>query len=184
MNQKTVEQLTAAIVDPKYVLDQGWVTPFNEFPDIVVDSEDGECALQQNGIDLRLAEASMAIGNSRFTLYKEEEERCSYHPLQPDQKSIFTFQAGKQYAVEFMEWIDIPENMSAYILMRSSFNRYSGTLLSAWWDSGFRGRLGCIYRPSVDTTVEFGVRMAQVVFIRSDSCRSYEGQYKDQTSQV
>lgn len=181
---KNLEQLAAAIVDPSFVLAQEWVTPFDPFSDIVIDPEDEECALQQNGIDLRLAEARVAVGNSRFTLNKQDDNRCDYHPLVPDQSNIFTFQAGKQYAVDFMEWIDIPANMSAYIIMRSSFNRYSGILLSAWWDSGFRGRLGCIYRPFVDTTVEFGVRMAQVVFIRSDSCRLYEGQYKDSTSQV
>lgn len=181
---KTIDQLTAATVDPQFILDSGFVTALDGYPDIVTDLDSEECALQQNGIDLRLAEASVAGGTSRFTVNKASDSRCTYHPMQPDASGMFLFQAGKQYGVDFMEHITIPDNMSAYIVMRSSFNRYSGMLLSAWWDSGFRGRLGCIFRPTIDTTVEVGVRMGQVIFLRSDSCRQYDGQYQDQTKQV
>lgn len=173
-----------AIVNPKWILDEGYVKPFEGNPDIVTDPNDGECALQQNGIDLRLDTVQVADGATRFSLHKKKDTRCSYHPLEPNADNDFLFFPGKQYAVDCMEWVEIPQGTAAYIFMRSSVNRYSGMFLTALWDAGFRGRTGGIFRPYVPTTVERGCRMAQIVFFRADSYRPYEGQYQDQKTQV
>ena len=173
-----------AIVNPKWILDNGYVKPFDGNPAIVTDPNDPECALQQNGIDLRLDTVQAADGATRFSLGKKRDTRCTYYPLEPDAQNDFLFFPGKQYAVDYMEWVEIPQGTAAYIFVRSSVNRYSGVLLTGLWDAGFRGRAGAIYRPYIPTTVERGVRMAQIVFFRADSYRPYEGQYQDQKTQV
>lgn len=174
----------AAIINPSEALDRGWVRPYEDRPAIIVDPEDPECALQQNGIDLRVDEVSAADGHTVFTLNKEKDRRCNYFPLETDENDCFLFLPGRQYGVDFMEWIEVPENTCAYIFMRSSINRYSGMFFSALWDSGFRGRLGGIFRPYIGTHFQRGCRMAQVVFLRSDCHRLYDGQYQDQQRQV
>ncbi len=173
-----------AIVNPKWILDNGYVRSFEDNPPIITDPNDEECALQQNGIDLRVDTVQVADGATRFTLYKKKDTRCNYLKLEPDANNEFLFFPGKQYAVDCMEWVEIPQGTAAYIFMRSSVNRYSGMFLTALWDSGFRGRTGGIFRPYIATTMERGVRVAQIVFFRSDSHRPYEGQYQDQKTQV
>ncbi len=187
--------LGPAVVNPREILDMGAVKPIEGASPIIIDPEDGECQLQQNGIDLRLDSVSVVKrgASSIFTRYKLHDKQCVYEevPLQgvdmnmePLPVMLYTLQAGRQHAMDFMEEIDVPENMSAYLFVRSSINRYSGSFLTGYWDSGFRGRLGGIYRPSVNTYIDRGCRVAQVVFFRSDSARLYDGQYQDQGKQV
>lgn len=181
-NSSNIDRLveSAAIVNPFIVLKEGWISPFEGNPAIIIDANDDECALQQNGIDLRLDSVDVAEGGSIFTLYKKGDQRCKYYNLEPDASGNFTFFPGRQYGINFMEWIEVPERMCAYIFMRSSINRYSGTFFSALWDAGFRGRLGGVFRPTVTTIIERGYRIAQIVFFKSDSYRLYDGQYQDQ----
>jgi len=171
---------SGAIINPSIVLREGWVRPFEGNPVIITDLNDGECALQQNGIDLRLDSIDIAEGGSIFTLYKKSDQHCKYYNLESDATNNFTFFPGHQYGINFMEWVEVPERTCAYIFMRSSINRYSGTFFSALWDSGFKGRLGGVFRPSVTTIIERGYRIAQIVFFKSDSHRLYDGQYQGQ----
>lgn len=177
-------KLGLPVVNPKWILDEGYVRPFEGNPEIITDSNDGECALQQNGIDLRLDTVQVADGATRFSLYKKKDTRCTYYPLEPNADNDFLFFPGKQYAIDCMEWVEIPMGLSAYVFVRSSLNRYSGTFLTGYWDSGFKGRLGGIFRPYLPTTIEKGCRIAQIVFFRSDPARPYEGQYQNQQTQV
>lgn len=178
------EQSTdTAVVSPRRVLELGAVRSFETYPPIVTDFNDPECAIQQNGVDLRLAEAAVARGDTRFTLDKNRTKKCEYHIMQP-KDNLFEFIAGYQYALDFMEWVEVPENMMAYIFMRSSINRYAGSLLVGMWDSGFKGRLGAIFRPLVCTTIEVGFRVAQIVFFKAEAARLYSGQYQNQTKLV
>jgi len=181
---KGLDTFTSAVVNPSTIIEQGIVSPAEGFPEIIVDDNNPECALQQNGIDLRLAEVGIASGTTRFTLGKRDDSKCSYNPVLPDSAGMFTFQPGQQYALDFMEWVDTPKNLSSYIFTRSSVNRYSGIFMTGYWDSGFRGRLGGIFRPSVPTTVEVGCRMAQIVFFKSNPAKLYDGQYQDQDKQA
>ena len=174
----------AAIVNPKYILDIGAVRPYEGRPAIITDPKDGECALQQNGIDLRLDEVQVAEGFTSFHLNKVGDNKCAYYPVEPHVDGVFHLEAFKQYAFDFMEWVEVPKDMFAYIFVRSSMNRYSGIFMTGGWDGGFRGRLGGIFRPFIETYIEKGCRVAQIVFFHADSFRPYEGQYQDQKGQV
>jgi deoxycytidine triphosphate deaminase len=174
----------AAIVNPKYILDIGAVRPYEGRPVIITDPKDGECALQQNGIDLRLDEVQIADGFTSFHLNKVGDNKCSYWSVMPLCDEMFHLEVGKQYAFDFMEEIEVPTGMAAYLFIRSSMNRYSGIFTVGLYDSGFRGRLGGIFRPFIDTYIQKGCRAAQVVFFTSDSNGAYAGQYQDQKKQV
>jgi deoxycytidine triphosphate deaminase len=173
-----------AIINPKKILEMGIVKHLEGRPPIISDPKDGECALQQNGIDLRLDEVQVAEGTTSFTLYKKQDTRCKYSKIDLNDDNVFHLYPTKQYAFDCYEEVDIPKNMGAYIFARSSINRYSGIFLCSWWDSGFRGRLGGIFRPYIPTFIERGCRIAQIVFFSTDSYRQYEGQYQNQKRQV
>lgn len=180
--KKVEVDIPAPVVNPKDIFDMGAVRPFDEFPAINIDIDHPDCALQQNGIDLRLAEVYVAAGSTSFRVDKTQDNRCSYHPIPLNNDNSFYFEVGKQYSVDFMEWIEVPKDMMAYVFVRSSVNRYSGNVVTGLWDQQFKGRLGAIFRPSVPTRMEYGFRMAQVVFFYADGYRPYTGQYLNQTS--
>lgn len=173
-------------INPGEILEMGAVRPFKGRPAIITDINDDQCQIQQNGIDLRLDEVQYAKGQTILSLDKNvrEEVRCEFEELQPDSDDYFTLYEGTKYAFDFMEWIEVPENMCAYLFVRSSINRYSGDFMTGLWDSSFRGRLGGIFRPDTNVVIPKGYRVAQVVFLRADSYRPYDGQFQDQERQA
>lgn len=173
-----------AVVNPKDILDMGAIYPIEGQPAIITDIDDPECQLQQNGIDLRLDEVSVAVGTTDFFIDKEAQDRCSYETVHRDERGVYLLEPPNQYGMDFQEWVKVPDNMLAYLFVRSSVNRYSGSFLVGNYDSGFQGRVGGIFRPSVPTRFERGFRIAQIVFFRAEPHRTYSGQYQNQEKQV
>ncbi len=170
------------IISPQIIIDQNIIVPAEGEPDMILDSQDSECQLQQNGIDLRLSSACEIDGQAKFSRYKKDELRPRFWPEEL-KDGFLRFWPRRVYSIDFMEYINpIPANMSANIIVRSSINRFSGTIMTGWWDAGFEGRLGAVFRPDMYTEIEPGVRMGQIIFFPSDSARLYEGQYLKQSS--
>lgn len=165
-----------SIINPKLILEKGFVYPVDKNSPINADEQ-----LQQVGIDLRLASASMVVGSGVLTLNKEATIKPTLVPL-PDTDASFFFQAGRQYSLDFMEGISVPEDMAALIIHRSTINRTIGLVLSGVYDPGFRssGPSGAIFRPNVDVRIERGYRMAQVLFWSASAANLYDGQYQDE----
>ncbi len=171
------------IINPQLIIDQNIIVPAEGEPEMVVNLEDPECQLQQNGIDLRLSSACEIDAHVRFSLHKKSDEKPRFWPVKPDADDFYTFSAKRFYSIDFMEYINpIPADMSATIVVRSSINRYSGMITTGWWDAGFEGRLGAVFRPDLYTEIQRGVRMCQIIFFPSDSARLYQGQYLKQSS--
>ena len=175
------------IINPQTIIDQGIIVPADGEPVMILDPDDDEYQLQQNGIDLRLASACEVTSEkghiTKFSLYKQDELRPDFQQVQPTKDGFLRFTPGNMYSLDFMEYVNpIPSEMSADIVVRSSINRFSGTVTTGWWDAGFEGRLGATYRPTMYTEIQRGVRMCQIIFYRSESARLYEGQYLKQGS--
>lgn len=167
-----------AIVNPLEVLEKKVVYSTNP-----IQTAGDENQIQQVGIDLRLAKAYRIVGPAEFYVSKSIRGK-SIKPdlleMSPD-GGCFMFKAGKQYALDFFEDVDVPENMAGLVTHRSTFNRFSGSIMSGWYDPGFKSQGGCgaIFRPVLDTKVEIGFRMAQVVFYSAESASLYSGQYQN-----
>ena len=171
------------IINPQAIIDQNIIVPAEGEPEMILNLEDPECQLQQNGIDLRLSSACEIDGLARFSLHKKSDEKPRFWPMEPNKDGFFSFAPKRFYSVDFMEYINpIPVEMSASIIVRSSINRYSGMITTGWWDAGFEGRLGAVFRPDLFTEIQRGVRMCQIIFFPSDSARLYQGQYLKQSS--
>ena len=182
--QAITHMMQAAVVNPMEIIDRKIITSFQSFPEIVLDTNDAQCQIQQNGIDLRFANAKIALGVTIFSMQEGKSLKCSYGDGTIVDGRCVHFSKGEMYSMNFMEYVEVPEGMMATIYTRSSINRYSGTIISGLYDSGFRGQIGAIYRPNIDTKVEVGYRMAQIVFFRADSYRLYAGQYQDQRGHI
>jgi deoxycytidine triphosphate deaminase len=162
------------IVSPKEILERGIVSATAGAPEIDVSQQ-----MQQVGIDLRLARAQRVEGLVEFT-NNTTSLKPNFYDMQIIDNCYF-FKAGSQYSLDFFEDISVPEDMAALIINRSSINRHSGVITSGVYDPGFRSKGGCgaMFRPTINTKIEIGFRVAQVMFFTAESASLYNGQYQD-----
>jgi deoxycytidine triphosphate deaminase len=165
-------------VNPQLLLEKQIVKAATGCPALTSDQ------LQQNGIDLRLAKAERIVGN--LALYANG---TTHKPDLVDMQTTnntYLFRAGEQYSLTFMEDVEIPSGMGALIIHRSTINRFAGTILSGHMDSGYNSKGGCgaTFRPSSDTTIEIGARVAQIIFDEAEAASLYNGQYQDSKEKV
>lgn len=164
-----------SILNPRFILDSGFVYSST----LPINQSGEENQVQQVGIDLRLAKAYRIVGAPEFYVTKKSS-KPSLVEMQPF-NGCFLFKAGQQYSIDFIEDVKIPSNAAALIVNRSTINRFSGTVSSGFFDSGYESSGGCgaVYRPTVDTTIEVGFRMAQIAFFTAESASLYAGQYQN-----
>lgn len=164
-------------INPKKIIEAGYVKPTPGAPPLCLEGDN--CQLQQSGIDLRLARAEKVVGTAELYNDKSKDVRPTYTEMQIVE-NCFLFQPGEQYSLTFMEDVEIPGDMCASIIHRSTINRGIGTIFSALFDGGFKSKGGCgaTFRPLVSTKIEIGTRLAQIIFEDADTASLYNGQYQ------
>lgn len=138
--------------------------------------------VQQNGIDLRIIKLEeMSSGVSRFTFKPNGEESVMPGNRQGLTDNPMRVLPGQAYQVTFhLELKEpLPENVCAYIIGRSSFNRSGILIRSAWYDSGYAGELGATMYVHRRAEIDRFFRGAQILFFSADSADLYKGQYGD-----
>jgi deoxycytidine triphosphate deaminase len=165
-----------AIINPKEILEKKIVYTTKDSPEINLSGTENQC--QQHGIDLRLAKAYKIVGAVEFYTSKKSFKPDLIELSTTD--NCYLFRAGEQYSLDFYEDVDVPEGLAALIINRSTINRYSGVISSGLFDNGYKSKGGCgaVFRPSLDTKIEIGFRMAQIVFYTAQSASLYEGSYQ------
>lgn len=167
------------ILNPKKAYEEGWIKGV-EFPDQQV---------QQNGIDVRIAEVHKILTPGK--LFKSGKELPATAEMMYTQEKVSEddpdaspkmvhIEKGVPYALISMESVDIPENVAAMVIMRSTLNRIGVPIHSGLYDSGFRGKIQPTLYPFNEFDIELGSRFAQVIFFRAESAALYKGQYQDQ----
>lgn len=168
---------TTALVNPAEILNKGIVQAAPGYPPIQTVGSENQ--LQQVGIDVRLAKAYKVVGSGVLSLDKESNVKPQLVELQA-YNGYYQFESGKQYALDFMENVTVPENMAAFVVHRSTINRTIGTITTGVYDPGFRSEEGCgaIFRPLTNVQIQVGYRMAQIIFYTASAASQYDGQYQ------
>lgn len=140
--------------------------------------------VQPNGVDLRSDEIIQVEGRA----YLPRDGKMDFSELrgrkQTLKEGVWHLRAGYHYLVNFQEYISVPEGYCATILPRSSMLRVGSFLTSALYDTGFEGVLGCSLRPINPISIQWGARLAQVIFMKADfSGHRYTGRYQGSRSQ-
>jgi len=163
------------IVNPKQAVDDGVITNV------------GDGQVQQNGIDIRIDRMYRVRGSAYLGIAKKLMPNFDeVHPRKNAETGewVFDLSPEQSYVFDAVEVVDMPENLMALIVTRSTLNRCGIRVTSGVWDSGFRGTLGgFINTGSIPAFIERGSRIAQVVFYNADSASMYNGQYQDGNSQ-
>lgn len=167
------------VLDGKTIVEKPYVYAGPDRPAIT------EEQIQPNGVDLRVE----WVHEIKGTAFLGEDSKMDYSLMKKreasmDDQGFYLLKPYKQYMVDFMEEVSVPEGYCAIIYPRSSLLRVGAFITSALWDTGFNGTLGASVRVLNPLCVKEGARLAQVVFHKAAfNGHRYEGRYQGTNSQ-
>lgn len=167
------------IISPNEAIQLGYIT----FPVLMTDEFKKKC-VQQNGIDITL-DLLHSLSSEQLGILSEKER--VYKPLTTVKPFNWASADELHFKIEnnvVYDWsslftLDIPENVCAILIVRSSLNRIGGTINAGNYDSGYRGLIGgSLTSRAGDILIAPGTRIAQIMFYKTESASLYNGAYQ------
>jgi len=89
---------------------------------------------------------------------------------------------GQSKNVLLNEEVNLPSNIFAIFIHRSSYNRKGILITGSIYDPGYKGRVGCtIYNLSgEEINIPKDERIGQMVFFEADPASEYNGQWQNE----
>ena len=163
------------ILNPEKVVNLGYIHQ--------VRAED----IQPNSIDLRVLDIYEIKGN--LVLFADKNNRRElpeYHLIQPfpygDGFKMYKLEPGKRYQVEFEALLDLPQDVCAITLVRSTMAKSGCTGENGLFDSGYKGACGMMIAVQAESYIEEYAPIAQMVFFGAESSKLYNGFYQGTNS--
>jgi dCTP deaminase len=141
-----------------------------------------EKSIQPASVDCRLGNDFLVVdGNHMDVITMRDEIR--YRRIEADE---ITLPAHSFLLATTREYVELPDDLTAFVEGRSSIGRMGLFIQNAGWvDPGFRGRITLeLYNANaLPIRLESGRRICQLVFCRMDgkARRPYAGKYQDQS---
>ena len=135
-----------------------------------------ETCLQQAGYDLRIKTAYW-IENSSF-LGKNERKLPTISEVKND---VIVLEPNEYLLMETVEKVNMPLDLIAIVLPRTSLFRMGASLRTGVVDPGYKGSLtfGLKNESNLKIKIEKGARIAQIVFIKVfGKASEYKGVYQ------
>lgn len=135
-------------------------------------------SVQGSGVDFRIGEL-FEVTSSAF-LGESKRELPELRAVEA-KNGIFVLKPKKYYLLKTMEKVNMPGDLIAFILNRSSLFRCGASIRSAVIDPGYKGELtlGIKNESGFEIKIEKGARVAQVVFAKVDGkTKEYKGKYQ------
>jgi deoxycytidine triphosphate deaminase len=156
-------------INPKQAIIEQWIT----FPEWMDDKQREKC-IQPNAIDFTLDQVRSIDSFSVFKI-SETEKIMRDTALLPSESG---WALTKNYVYDGMSdfYINVPENVAAFLIIRSSFNRNGLFIQSGLYDSGYKGHIGfVIYNMGGVAYIDPHTRIGQVIFVKSENATMYAG---------
>lgn len=138
--------------------------------------------VQPNGIELTLRRIEVFAEAGQVALDNSERRIPISRPLVFDSEGWINLAKGC-YKIVFNEVVNIPRNIAAIALPRSSLLRCGATIETAVWDAGYRGRsesLLLVYNEA-GFRVKRNARVLQLLFFKlSSEVEGYSGAYQEE----
>lgn len=83
------------------------------------------------------------------------------------------------YLINLNEKVNLPNNIYAFGLPRSTLLRCGGEILSAPWDPGYSGRGQVLLKLNLPVCIEKDARLYQLMFFRCKETEKYIGVYNE-----
>jgi dCTP deaminase len=140
-----------------------------------------EHSIQPASIDCRLGRHFLSVDDNRMHVISLRED-IIYREFEEE---TVTIPPHSFLLATTMEYIELPESLTAFVEGRSSIGRIGLFIQNAGWvDPGFKGRITLeLYNAnSLPIQLEAGRRICQLVFCKMDqkTSRPYAGKYQGQ----
>ncbi len=149
-------------------------------PPLVEGYIDPEKQVQPNGFDLTLREVALLQSAGRIAVKDRERLVSDLAPLVFDGLGSLDLMPGT-YIITFNEIVNIPKNVMALAMPRSSLLRCGVAVHTAVWDAGYSGRsqsLMVVYNPQ-GFRLQKNARVVQLIFLRlTGETEGYQGAYQ------
>lgn len=141
-----------------------------------------EAQIQPASIDIRLGDTFSIVEDSSSGIITLESE-ISYKTIKTD---TYLLLPGQFVLATTMEYIELPDDLTAFVEGRSSLGRMGLFIQNAGWvDPGFKGEITLELFNANRCAIELkaGRRVGQLVFAKMDKCAKnpYRGKYQGQT---
>jgi dUTP pyrophosphatase len=150
-------------------------------PPLVESPRNVEQQVQPNGIDLTLKEVALFSSSGSLGPGNEGKTLSGTAPLVFDGLSRVDLLSGC-YLVTYNEVVNLPKNIMALALPRSSLLRCGVSIHNAVWDAGYSGRsqsLMVVYNPQ-GFRLHRNARIVQMVFflLSHEVTQGYQGMFQ------
>lgn len=149
-------------------------------PPLVESYLDLETQLQTNGFDLSLRTVSRFASCGKLALDNAGRVISQQQPLEFSREGVIRLEPGA-YSITYNEIVNLPKDVMALGLPRSSLLRCGASLHTAVWDAGYCGRsesLLVVYNPA-GLELEKDARVLQLIFSKlTGESMGYNGQYQ------
>ena len=127
---------------------------------------DRDIQVGENGVDLTVRRVSEFVSRGAIDFKNEERVISETRELSFDESGWLDLESGV-YRVEYNEQVNLPKNMIAIAMPRSSLIRCGVALITSIWDAGYRGRgksTLAVFNPK-GFSLKRDSRIAQLVFL-------------------
>lgn len=141
-----------------------------------------EANIQPASIDLRLGNHFMIFDHINIQQLKLNDPNIKFREFTQD---VFYLKPGNFMLATTTEYIELPDDLTAFVEGRSSIGRVGLFIQNAGWvDPGFKGQitLELFNANSVSIELKKGIRICQLVFCKMDrkAISPYKGKYQGQ----
>ncbi len=141
-----------------------------------------EANIQPASIDLRLGDHFMIFDHINIQQLKLNDPNIKFREFTQD---VFYLKPGIFMLATTEEYIELPDDLTAFVEGRSSIGRVGLFIQNAGWvDPGFKGQitLELFNANSVPIELKKGIRICQLVFCKMDKKATvpYKGKYQGQ----
>ncbi len=136
-------------------------------PPLVQDVRNIKQQVQPNGIDLTIKEVASFTSAGKLGLTNDSRILADISLLEADAQGAVKLTAGC-YLVTYNEVVNLPNDIMALAMPRSSLLRCGVNIHTAVWDAGYSGRsqsLMVVYNQK-GFVIDIGARIVQLVFFR------------------
>lgn len=150
---------------------------------LISDYIDMDRQLQGAGFDLTVGEIeiiSETQENRGYIDFSNRKRKLPELNTLDTGDMCWNIEKGGYYLVRVNEVIKLPPFLIAEFRPRSSLMRMGGDIVSAWVDPGYHGRLQFGLVAYSSFIVEKNARVAQIIFIKTDTYKLYEGRYQNE----
>jgi dUTP pyrophosphatase len=149
-------------------------------PPLVDNLYNAQEQVQPNGVDLSLKEVASFSSSGSLGIGNQDRILAQTSPLAFDSSGSVNLGPGC-YLVTYNEVVNLPRNMMALAIPRSSLLRSGVSIHTAVWDAGYSGRsqsLLVVYNPHGFRLCR-GARIVQMVFFLSRGvAQGYQGMFQ------